>query len=227
MTRERVLVVEDEPTVAEVVARYLHQAGCDVRVAHDGWAGLGIAEEFAPDVIILDLMLPGLSGSEVCRRIRATDTTPIIMLTARGSEEERIQGLQLGADDYVTKPFSPRELVARVQAVLRRAGGSLRPTQPLRFGELVLDPAARTARLGGTAVELTTREFDLLFHLASHPSQVFTRAQLLDAVWGPGFEGDEGTVTVHIRRIRAKVEADASQPRHLRTVWGVGYSFEP
>jgi len=228
MAEWRILVVEDEPIVAEVVERYLRRDAHLVRVVHDGNAALEAYERFQPDLIVLDLMLPGIDGMEVCRRVRARAATPIIMLTARGDEIDKLLGLGLGADDYLTKPFSPRELAARVQAVLRRAG---RPaaddSDPLRFGELRIDRRTRTVENERGPIRLTAREFDLLFYLAGHARQVFSRDQLMDAVWDHDFPGDAGTVTVHIRRLREKVEADPSRPRHLKTVWSIGYKFEP
>lgn len=224
----RILVVEDEPMVAEVVERYLRRDGHTIHVVYDGKSALDSFESFQPDLIVLDVMLPGIDGMEVCRRIRAQSQTPIIMLTARGEEIDKLLGLGLGADDYVTKPFSPRELAARVKAVLRRA--SNRPevdSHWLRFGDLRLNGRTRTVEDRRGPIQLTAREFDLLFYLASHPGQVFTREQLMDAVWDYEFPGDATTVTVHMRRLRSKLEADPSRPRHLKTVWGVGYKFEP
>jgi DNA-binding response OmpR family regulator len=229
-TTTTILVVDDEDTVREVVERYLARAGYQVRTAADGEVALRLAEMLTPDLIILDLMLPRLDGLEVCRRLRARGAVPIIMLTARGEESDTILGLGMGADDYLVKPFSPRELVARVQAVLRRVQ---RPAQatggqaPLRLADLVIDPAARAVRVRGQAVELTPREFDLLLFLAGHPGHVFTRDQLLDRVWDFAFAGDASTVTVHVRRLREKIERDPMRPAHLKTVWGVGYRFEP
>lgn len=226
----RILVVEDEPIVAEVVERYLKRDGHEVAVVHDGRDAIAAFERFAPSLIVLDLMLPGLDGIEICRRIRDRSQTPIIMLTARGDEVDKLQGLDVGADDYVTKPFSPRELAARVQAVLRRAGPqpalATGGEQVLRFDDLLIDLPKRIVESAQGSLDLTAREFDLLSFLARHPGQVFTRDQLLDAVWDRAFTGEPGTVTVHMRRLRSKVEADASRPRHLKTVWGVGYKFE-
>jgi DNA-binding response OmpR family regulator len=227
----RVLVVEDEAMVAEVVERYLRRDGYEVDVAHDGNAALDAYQRLAPDLVVLDVMLPGVDGLEVCRRIRETAATPVILLTARDREADKVNGLALGADDYVTKPFSPRELVARVEAVLRRAGGAANGASSgvrgeLRFGALVIDPVRRSVHLGDAPVALTAREFDLLLYLAEHPGRVFTREQLMDAIWDEDFEGDAGTVTVHVRRLRTKIEQDASRPAYLRTVWGVGYKFE-
>ena len=228
MTDTRILVIEDEPMVSEVVERYLRRDGHDVRAEFDGSAGLDAFEAFQPDLVVLDLMLPRVDGMEVCRRIRANSDTPIIMLTAKGEEVDRLVGLEVGADDYVTKPFSPRELAARVKAVLRRTDRqSSVDGDSLRFNGLRINGRTRTVENGDAAVQLTAREFDLLFFLASHPSQVFTRDQLLDSVWDFQFASDGNTVTVHIRRVRAKIESDPSRPRHLKTVWGVGYKFEP
>jgi DNA-binding response OmpR family regulator len=223
----RILVVEDEPMVAEVVERYLRRDGYDVDVVHDGEAALTTFEASPPDLIVLDLMLPFVDGIEVCKRVRARGATPIIMLTARGEEIDKLVGLEIGADDYVTKPFSPRELAARVKAVLRRTAQLPAANgDALRFGNLRINSATRRVDNEQGEVTLTAREFDLLHYLASNPGQVFTRDQLLEAVWDISFPGDDGTVTVHMRRLRAKVEADPSRPRHLKTVWGVGYKFE-
>ncbi len=231
MSEARILVVDDESIVREVVERYLARAGYRVRTAADGETALRLAQTDQPDLIVLDLMLPKLDGLEVCRRLRASSGVPIIMLTARGEETDKILGLGLGADDYLVKPFSPRELVARVEAVLRRAqrppGTAYAGALPLRFADLVIHPGAHTVEVQGRPVELTPREFDLLTFLASHPGQVFTRDQLLDRVWDFAFAGDASTVTVHVRRLREKIEPDPMRPRHLRTVWGVGYKFEP
>ena len=227
VTQDRILVVEDEPTVAEVVDRYLRRDGYDVSVAHDGIQAMEAYDRFQPDLVVLDVMLPGLDGMEVCRRIRSRATTPIIMLTARGDEVDKLVGLQIGADDYVTKPFSPRELAARVKAVLRRAAAVPQDGDALRFNGLRISGRTRTVEDERGVITLTAREFDLLFFLARHAGQVFSRDQLLDNVWDFEFPGDAGTVTVHMRRLRSKVEADPSRPRHLKTVWGVGYKFEP
>ncbi|MGE0134962.1 MAG: response regulator transcription factor [Dehalococcoidia bacterium] len=227
----RILVVEDEDMVADVVERYLRRDGYEVEVAHDGNAGLAAYRRAAPDLVVLDVMLPGIDGLEVCQRIREDGATPVILLTARDGEADKINGLGLGADDYVTKPFSPRELVARVEAVLRRAAAPVRTSGAgargsLRFGDLEVDPVKRTVLLRGEPVALTAREFDLLAYLAEHPGRVFSREQLMDAIWDEDFEGDAGTVTVHVRRLRTKIEHDPSRPAFLRTVWGVGYKFE-
>jgi DNA-binding response OmpR family regulator len=225
-----ILVVEDEPSIAEVVSLYLGRAGYDVRTVGDGLAALDEVELHEPDLIILDLMLPKLDGYEVTRRVRARGDTPIIMLTARKSEVDRIAGLEMGADDYVVKPFSAQELVSRVRAVLRRAsmpapGDALEDR--LEFGDLVIDPVARSVTAGGTERSLTAREFDLLLTLARRPHAVFNRDKLLELVWGSADYIDPSTVTVHVRRVRAKIEDDPSRPRHITTAWGVGYRFEP
>jgi DNA-binding response OmpR family regulator len=226
----RVLIIEDDPTVAEVVGRYLSREGYEVEIASDGVAGLDRALSDPPELVVLDLMLPGLSGLEVCKQIRAAAPVPVIILTALGEEADRIVGLELGADDYVAKPFSPRELTARVKAVLRRASGPLAPTAPaspavLRAGELEVDVTAHEARLGGELVSLTAKEFDLLAYFMEHPRRAFRREELLERVWGFSY-GDTSTVTVHVRRLREKIEADPSAPRYVLTVWGVGYRFE-
>ena len=226
----RVLIIEDDPNVAEVVGRYLIREGYEVEIASDGVTGLERALQEPPELVVLDLMLPNLGGLEVCKRIRAAAPVPVIILTALGEETDRIVGLELGADDYVAKPFSPRELTARVKAVLRRATGPLAPPQAapvvLRAGELEVDPMAHEARLAGELVSLTAKEFDLLQHLMENPRRAFRREELLERVWGFSY-GDTSTVTVHIRRLREKIETDPSAPRYVTTVWGVGYRFEP
>jgi DNA-binding response OmpR family regulator len=224
----RVLVVDDEPMVREVLARYLSKEGFDVDVAEDGEQALIRHAEGMPDLVLLDLMLPRVDGYEVFRRIRERAATPVIMLTARGEEVDRIVGLELGADDYVTKPFSPREVVARVRAVLRRAGEA-KAGEPavIECGNLSIDRGRREVRWRGDAVKLTRKEFDLLEFLASKPGVTFTRTQLLEDVWDFAWDGDTATVTVHVRRIREKIEDDPSEPKRLVTVWGVGYRFEP
>jgi DNA-binding response OmpR family regulator len=229
---QRILVVDDDPTVTEVVAGYLDRAGFRVDRAADGPTALAVAAARPPDLVVLDLMLPGLDGLEVCRRLRRERPLPVVMLTARGDEEDRILGLEVGADDYVTKPFSPRELVLRVSSVLRRAGtgrpdagAAPRAGAPLRGGGITLDPAARIAGSAAGPLALTLREFDLLAHFLRHPGQVFSREELMSTVWGWDF-GDLSTVTVHVRRLRHKVEADPARPRLIITVWGVGYRFD-
>jgi two-component system, OmpR family, response regulator ResD len=227
--RGSVLVVDDEPTIREIVARYLERAGYEARVAVDGRSALSALRERAADLVVLDLMLPGIDGLEVMRRIRDgdRDRTAIILLTARGEETDRVVGLRLGADDYVVKPFSPAELVARVDAVLRRLDTSPDPEPPLEFDGLTIDPSARRVVADGAEVALTVREFELLLFLARHPGQAFTRDQLMDLVWRHVFFTDTSTVTVHIRRLRAKIERQPDQPRWIETVWGVGYRFQP
>jgi two-component system response regulator ResD len=236
VTAKTILVVDDEATIREVIRRYLEREGFLVREAADGYAALDAIAEALPDLIVLDLMLPGVDGLSLTRQLRtpragaeheARQRVPIIMLTARGETSDRIRGLDQGADDYVAKPFSPQELVSRVRAVLRRAGEADEPEgQALTFDELEIDPASHNVTLRGTPVALTAKEFELLWFFARHPRQVFTRTQLLDNIWGQEFYGDPSTVTVHIRRLREKIEADASQPRRLLTVWGVGYKFD-
>ncbi|MFI8946702.1 response regulator transcription factor [Streptomyces sp. NPDC053750] len=221
----RILVVDDDPTVAEVVAGYLERAGHVVDRADDGPTALTRAGAHWPDLVVLDLMLPGIDGLEVCRRIRGTGPVPVIMLTARGDEDDRILGLEVGADDYVTKPFSPRELVLRVESVLRRTRPAAAPSPP-SAGGLTVDPAARRATKDGVELALTLREFDLLAFFLGCPGQAFTREELMRAVWGWDF-GDLSTVTVHVRRLRGKVEDDPARPRLIQTVWGVGYRFDP
>jgi DNA-binding response OmpR family regulator len=226
---ERVLVVDDEPMVREVLARYLARSGFEVSTAGDGEAALAAFEAAEPDLVLLDLMLPRLDGFEVFRRIREVRaSSPVIMLTARGDVTDRIVGLEVGADDYVAKPFSPKEVVARVRAVLRRADTERAvDDRVLRYDDLEIDPRTREVRVGSDTVALTPKEFDLLHHLASSPREVFSRYCLLDELWDVAFDGDPATVTVHIRRLREKVEDDPSHPRHLVTVWGAGYRFEP
>jgi len=222
-----VLVVDDETIVREVVVRYLEREGFDTLEAGDGDRARELLELGSPDLVLLDVMLPGVDGLELCRWIRSRSELPVIMLTARGEEADRIVGLELGADDYVTKPFSPRELTARVRTVLRRSGPDTGPAERLAYGDLVLDAAEREVRRDGRPVRLTAREFDLLWFLASHPRRVFSRDQLMQRVWGYEAALDTGTVTVHVRRLREKIEADPSRPARLQTVWGVGYRFSP
>jgi DNA-binding response OmpR family regulator len=226
----RILVVDDDPTVSEVVALYLARDGYTVETVADGRTALDRALAEPPDLVVLDLMLPGIDGLEVCRRLRALAPVPIVILTARGQESDRIIGLELGADDYVAKPFSTKELVARVRAVLRRAKGPLAPSGPGAprvhvDGDLEVDVAARQARLGGAVVSLTAREFELLAFLVRHPGQAFRREEILESVWGYRY-GDTSTVTVHVRRLREKIEVDPASPARIATVWGVGYRWE-
>jgi DNA-binding response OmpR family regulator len=224
----RVLVVEDDPTVSDVVRRYLERDGHSVEVVADGASGLARGLTDPPDLVVLDLMLPGMSGLDVCQRLRAATPVPIIMLTALGEEADRVTGLELGADDYVTKPFSPRELALRVQSVLRRSAGTpvAAGARAVRDGDLTVDSAARVATLDGRELALTVREFDLLAFLIGHPRQTFTRVELLERVWGWTF-GDHSTVTVHVRRLREKIEPAPGTPRRIVTVWGVGYRYDP
>ena len=222
--RGSILVVDDEPTIGEVVSAYLQRAGYETRVALDGPSALEAVAERSPDLIVLDLMLPGIDGLEVMRRVRDR-TGAVILLTAKGDESDRVIGLRLGADDYVVKPFSPAELVARVDAVLRRVNTVSEHAPALTFGELEIDPSSHRVTRAGEDMALTAREFDLLHFLARHPGRAFTREELMDHVWQYSFYTDTSTVTVHIRRLRAKLEADPDAPRWIETVWGVGYRF--
>ncbi|MER5884964.1 response regulator transcription factor [Streptomyces sp. NPDC001941] len=219
-----ILVVDDDPTVSEVVSGYLERAGHTVRRAADGLQALREADRWPPDLVVLDLMLPGMDGLEVCRELRGRGPVPVIMLTARGDEDDRILGLELGADDYVTKPFSPRELVLRVESVLRRTASPAAGPRLAAAG-IEVDPAARRALKDGRELALTTREFDLLVHFLRHPGQVCDRERLMREVWGWEF-GDLSTVTVHVRRLRGKVEDDPARPQLIQTVWGAGYRFD-
>jgi DNA-binding response OmpR family regulator len=227
-----ILVVDDEASVVEVVALYLKREGFTVRVARDGRSALDAIREQLPALVVLDLMLPEVDGLEIVRRLRddARSDVPVIMLTARRQETDRIYGLELGADDYVTKPFSPAELVSRVKAVLRRTQGGSgidRGERPLQYSDLSIDPKTRIVNVRGDSIDLTATEFNLLWFMVSHPRQVFKRDQLLENVWGFSEYVDPSTVTVHIRRLREKIEVDPSDPTHLLTVWGVGYKFDP
>lgn len=225
---ERILVVEDDLSVAEVVGRYLEREGFAVERASDGGQALGLAVAAMPDLVVLDLSLPGVDGLEVLRRLRALAPVPVVILTARGEESDRVEGFELGADDYVVKPFSARELVARVRAVLRRSREST-PTaiepEALRSANLEVDPRARQVRVRGHPVVLTAREFDLLVFLMTRRGRVCRREELLEQLWGT-HHGDPATLTVHVRRLREKIEADPSTPQRIQTVWGVGYRFE-
>jgi len=237
----KILIIEDETNIAQVLRLYLEQAGYIVLTAGDGVAGLELHAREHPDLIILDLMLPTLDGMEVCRRIRAWANTPILMLTARQGEEDRIAGLDIGADDYLVKPFSPREVVSRVKAILRRSipvpaaqGNGLSgetvqedPREHLRFDELYINVPARRVEILGQSVTLTAKEFDLLMTLAASPDRVFTRESLLNQIWGYTYLGDGRTVDVHVGTLRKKLEAVASAPHYIQTVWGVGYKFVP
>jgi DNA-binding response OmpR family regulator len=222
-----VLVVDDEPIVRDVVVRYLQREGYETLAAGDGDRARELVERHSPNLVVLDVMLPGTDGLELCRWIRAHSDLPVIMLTARGEEADRIVGLELGADDYVTKPFSPRELTARVRTVLRRSHPPADTDERLVFDDLAVNASTREVTKGGKPVRLTMREFDLLWFLASHPRRVFSRNHLMDRVWGYAAAVDTGTVTVHVRRLREKIEDDPSRPRFLQTVWGVGYRFTP
>jgi len=230
MPSNLILIVEDEPSIAEVVGLYMKRAGYHTLTAADGKSAMTLLERHMPDLVILDLMLPEVDGLTIARWLRERSDVPIIMVTSRREEADRIAGLELGADDYVVKPFSPQELVSRVRAVLRRIDKSSargEGERPLAFGDLTIDPVTRVVARGGNELQLTAKEFDMLYHLAQHPRQVFTREQLLERIWGGSEYIDPGTVTVHIRRLREKIEADPSKPAHLITMWGVGYKFEP
>ena len=225
----QIAIVEDEPNIRDVVRLYLKRAGFSVIDFEDGQTAMNAFNLQMPDLIILDVMLPGLDGFSLIRKIRDGSDVPVILLTSRREESDRIAGLELGADDYVVKPFSPQELVSRVRAVLRRSKSvqEEKSNQVLLFGGLSIDPQTRLVRRNDQEILLTAKEFDLLMHLAQHPRQVFSRDQLLESVWGLSDYIDPSTVTVHIRRIREKIEVDPTLPVHLVTVWGVGYKFEP
>ena len=222
-----VLVVDDEPIVRDVIVRYLQRDGFTTLEAGDGDRARELIETADPALVVLDVMLPGTDGLELCRWIRSRSDLPVIMLTARGEESDRIVGLELGADDYITKPFSPRELAARVRTVLRRSGAAKASAERLEFDDVVIDGGSREVTKAGRPVTLTAREFDLLWFLASNPRRVFSRSHIMDRVWGHSPALDTGTVTVHIRRIREKLETDPARPTHLQTVWGVGYRLDP
>ena len=227
MAAKRILVVDDDPNISEVVARYLEREGYQVDVAVDGSAALEKTALSCPDLVVLDLMLPKIDGLEVCRVLRNQGSVPIIMLTAKGDETDKLVGLNMGADDYLTKPFSPKELMARVKAVLRRSQVPSNPEgSSMHFQDLDINLPTREVRVSGTSIELTAKEFDLLVYLAQHNNQVFSREQLLISVWNYDSFGDPSTVTVHMRRLREKIEADPPKPLHLLTVWGVGYKFK-
>jgi DNA-binding response OmpR family regulator len=228
-SRPKVLFVEDEASISGPFSKALAREGFEPVVAATAARALELADHMEPDIVLLDLMLPRVDGFSVFQSIRARAATPVIMLTARGGEAERIAGLELGADDYVAKPFSPREVVARVQAVLRRqpAQGGSSEREKLLFGDLEIDGSSREVRFEGQPAALTPKEFDLLYLMASSPRTVFTRSELLEELWDLSFQGDPSTVTVHIRRLREKIEHNPSTPAHLVTVWGVGYRFEP
>lgn len=225
--RQRILVVDDEPQICDVVELYLRREGFEVEIAQDGEKALQAVTHHPPDLLVLDVMMPKVTGLEVTRLVHERFNIPIILLTSRGEEADKIVGLETGADDYMVKPFSPKELVVRVKAVLRRADPVAVETKSatIQVGDLRIDTATRLVTVKGQAVTLTVKEFDLLWFLASHPGQVFSRDQLLDQVWGYDFYGDSGTVTVLVRRLREKIEADPANPHYLLTVWGVGYKF--
>lgn len=220
-------MVDDDPNISEVVARYLEREGYVVDVALDGDEALKKTRSHPPDLVVLDLMLPKVDGLEICRILRSQSSVAIIMLTAKGEETDKLVGLNLGADDYISKPFSPRELVARVKAVLRRSSFPSRyDGESLLFQDLHIRTSTRTVKVQGDEVELTAKEFDLLLFLVQHPNQVFSREQLLNSVWDYEYFGDASTVTVHVRRLREKIETDPTRPRYILTVWGVGYKFK-
>ena len=230
MSEKHILIIEDEPSLAEVVSLYLKRAGFQVQIANNGRQAMSILEKQIPDFVIMDIMLPEVDGLSITRWLRDRSDVPIIMVTARREEVDRIAGLEMGADDYVVKPFSPQELVSRVRAVLRRLGREQaegESERALSLGNLSIDPKSRVVTVKEVPIELTAKEFDMLYLLVRHPKQVFTREQLLERVWGGAQYIDPGTVTVHVRRLREKIEDDASKPARLLTVWGVGYKFEP
>ena len=222
-----ILVVDDEPIVRDVIVRYLNRDGFTTLEAGDGEDARRLIETAEPGLVVLDVMLPGTDGLELCRWIRSRSDLPVILLTARGEEADRIVGLELGADDYVTKPFSPRELTARVKTILRRSRPAPADPERVAFGEVAIDAASREVTKAGSPVTLTAREFDLLWFLVSHPKRVFSRDVLMERVWGYAAALDTGTVPVHVRRLREKLEPEPAHPRHLQTVWGVGYRFDP
>ena len=229
MNEKHILVIEDEPSLAEVVSLYLKRAGFQVQIANDGKQAMSILEKQIPDLVIMDIMLPEMDGLSLTRWLRDRSNVPIIMVTARREEVDRIAGLEMGADDYVVKPFSPQELVSRVRAVLRRTGrdqSTAESERALSFDSIQIDPRTRVVKVKESEIDLTVKEFDMLYLLACYPKQVFTRDQLLERVWGGAEYIDPGTVTVHVRRLREKIESDPSKPKHLLTVWGVGYKFE-
>ena len=226
MPDKSVLVIEDDPTTRDVLRRYLTRAGLAVAEADNGVAGLTAFTDARPDLVILDLMLPGIDGLDVCERIRRISAVPIMILTALGSESDRVVGLEQGADDYVVKPFSPREVTLRAQRLLERSAPSQQQVAALQDGDLAIDLTARRATVSGSELAMTARAFDLLAFLVGHPNQAFRRSELLAQVWDWDF-GDDSTVTVHVRRLREKVEPDPSHPVRLQTVWGVGYRYQP
>lgn len=222
---ELILVVDDEPKITKLARDYLEQGGFQVRIAADGSTALAIARQERPDLIVLDLNLPGMDGLDVCRNLRRESDVPIIMLTARVDEVDRLIGLELGADDYITKPFSPRELVARVRAVLRRVGGNVQQSGIIRAGDLEIDIDGYRVILNGDTLDLTRSEFGLLAILAQHPGQTFSREQLLDRLHGVSFDGFARSIDAHIKNLRRKIEPDPSEPRYVLTIYGIGYKF--
>jgi len=227
---KHILVVDDEPTIREVVRRYLERENFRVSEADDGYTALDEIDLDPPDLIVLDLMLPGIDGLTLTHQLRRSEREqiPIIMLTAKGEPSDRIRGLDIGADDYLVKPFSPRELVSRVYAIFRRIGeGSIFSDTKLDFAGLSIDPVSYSVQAGGDSVSLSSKEFELLMYFATNPARVYSRMQLLEKVWGQDFYGDPSTVTVHIRRLREKIEPDPSSPVYIHTIWGVGYKFDP
>jgi DNA-binding response OmpR family regulator len=228
MNGSKILLVEDEPSISEIVELYLKRAGFQVNALKDGRSAMQSLEHELPDLLVLDLMLPGIDGLSITRWLRDRSEVPIIMLTARREESDRIAGLELGADDYVVKPFSPQELVSRVRAVLRRTRAPVKETDTaVHYPGLDINPVTRQVQAQGVEVSLTAKEFDMLWLLVQHPRQVFSRVQLLDQIWGISDYIDPGTVTVHVSRLREKIEPDPSNPQHIQTVWGIGYKFEP
>jgi DNA-binding response OmpR family regulator len=228
MNGSKILLVEDEPSISEIVELYLKRAGFQVHALKDGRSAMQSLEHELPDLLVLDLMLPGIDGLAITRWLRDRSEVPIIMLTARREESDRIAGLELGADDYVVKPFSPQELVSRVRAVLRRTRAPAHETDAaVHYPGLDINPVTRQVQAQGLEVSLTAKEFDMLWLLVQHPRQVFSRVQLLDQIWGISDYIDPGTVTVHVSRLREKIEPDPSNPQHIQTVWGIGYKFEP
>jgi DNA-binding response OmpR family regulator len=226
-TMKTILVVDDEPIVRDVVAKYLQREGFRTIEAGDGDTARALFESESPSLVVLDVMMPGTDGLSLCRYIRARSETPVILLTALGEEADRIVGLELGADDYITKPFSPRELTVRVKTILRRSTGAGPTGHRVAFGDLEIDAGTREVTKSGASVKLTAKEFDLFWFLATNPAQVFSRSHLLDRVWGGAGAREASTVTVHIRRLREKIERDPSKPRYLQTVWGIGYRLTP
>ncbi len=225
---QKILVVDDDPTIIKIIEHALKREGLEVIPAGSGFEALDLAARDRPDLVLLDIMMPGMDGFETYQKLRAVMDVPVIMLTARSDEMDRVAGLRMGVDDYQTKPFSPTELALRVKAVLRRTGeNKSRERDVLKFGELTVDSRSRQVSVSGKKAELTPKEFDLLWLMASNPNRVFTKGQILDLVWDSSYFGDENTVMVHVRRLREKIESDPSRPVYIKTVWGTGYKFEP